>query len=297
VIVVLTATEAAYGAVRALLPELKLHEGPAGTLFEVSGSVALGLTGTGNHAVAAVTERAITEFAPAAVFLVGEAGPLRSWLEPGDVVVATRIYAYEGGREDASGFQARPRAWEAPHRLEQLARHVARSFTAARVEFQPIAAGEVLLGPGAALEDRLHTVYNDAVAVDMESAGLAGAGHLHDATPTLVVRGIGTAAPAAAFALAVIAALPSSGARSGQVIKNVLRGDVHGVAVQVGVVHGDVTVHRAEDDFVAAVTAAARSGVVDEVTFARVMLALRDPRPRQVLGELLADHPDLLGLL
>ncbi|WP_052684389.1 hypothetical protein [Lentzea aerocolonigenes] len=295
-IVVLTATEAAYGAVRALLPDLELHSGPAGTLFEVSGSVALGLTGTGNHAVAAVTERAITEFAPAAVFFVGEAGPLRSWLEPGDVVVATRIYAYEGGREDASGFQARPRAWEAPHRLEQLARHVARSFTGARVQFQPIAAGEVLLAPGAALESRLHTVYNDAVAVDMESAGLAGAGHLHDATPTLVVRGIGTADPAAAFALAVVAALPSSDGRTGQ-IHNVVSGDVNGVVLQTGAVHGDVIVHREHDDFAAAVTAAARSGVVDEVTYARVMMALHDPRPRQVLRELLADHPELLGLL
>ncbi|MET9626969.1 hypothetical protein ABZX92_05855 [Lentzea sp. NPDC006480] len=296
-IVVLTATEAAYGAVRALLPDLSLHETPAGTLFEVSGSVALGLTGTGNHAAAALTERAIAEFSPAAVFFVGEAGPLRSWLEPGDVVVATKIYAYEGGREDASGFQARPRAWEAPHRLEQLARHVARSFTGARVEFQPIAAGEVLLAPGAALEGRLHAVYNDAVAVDMESAGLAGAGHLHDATPTLTVRGIGTAAPAAAFALAVIAALPSSGARTGHVIKNIVSGDVNGVVVQAGVVQGNVIVHREHDDFAAAVTAAARSGVVDEVTFARVMLALHDPRPGPVLRELLADHPDLLGLL
>lgn len=318
-IVVLTATETAYGSVRSSLSDLRQHDGPAGTLFEVgevSGrSVALALAGKGNQAAATLTERAITEFTPEAVFFVGAAGSLRSWLSDGDVVVATKIYAYHGGAESSAGFQARPRAWDAPHRLEQRARHVARSFTAAPVHFEPIAAGELLLGPGSSSASLLESVYNDAVAVDTESAGVAGAGHLNDATPTLTVRAIGSPAPAAAFALALIAALPSgsaarpTGRSAGSSTHNVFSGNSSGFVLQAGQIHGGVHYQGAPppqqgDDLVDALTEAARSGALDETTYGRVTLALlemkarpSDPAPLTVIRSLLAGRPELLALL
>lgn len=310
-IVVLMATEAAYAAVRSSLSSLRQHDSPAGTIFEVgevSGrSVALALVGKGNQAAATLTERAITEFAPEAVFFVGAAGSLRSWVSDGDVVVATKIYAYHGGAESSAGFQARPRAWDTSHRLEQRARHVARSF-AGQVHFEPIAAGELLLGPGSSSAALLESVYNDAVAVDTESAGVAGAGHLNDSTPTLTVRAIGSPAPAAAFALALIAALPSGSERSvaGRGTHNVISGNVTGFVVQAGQIHGGVNYHAGapDSDVVTALTAAARSGRLDETLYGKVMMALHemkarpsDPALLRVARDLLAGHRDLLALL
>ncbi|WP_053735072.1 5'-methylthioadenosine/S-adenosylhomocysteine nucleosidase [Nocardia sp. NRRL S-836] len=310
-IVVLTATEAAHGSVRALLSGPRVHEGPAGTLYdvgEVAGRpVALALVGKGNSSAATLTERAIGEFSPSSAFFVGEAGALHSWVEPGDVVVATKVYGYHGGREDAEGFKARPDAWPAPYRLEQQARRVARSFSA-QVHFAPIAAGELLLGPGSSTAAVLDANYNDAAAVDTESAGAAGAAHLNDATPVLTVRSIGTPAPAAAFVAALVAELPAEpGSRPQKertVVHNVHHGDSHGVVIQAGSIHGGVHNHGAaapaEPDLDTALTAAAKAGLLDESTYFRVMLALHemkarpsDPAPRGVVRDLLSGHPEL----
>src|SRR5262249_13413437 len=117
----------------------------------------------------------------------------------GDVVVATKIYDYQGGTEDTEGFRARPQAWEAPHQLEQLARHVSRAWSGvpetgeseqrqARVHFRPIAAGAVVLDSrDAPLARQLHHSYSDAAAVEMESAGTAKAAHLNQ-SQTLTIR-------------------------------------------------------------------------------------------------------------
>jgi adenosylhomocysteine nucleosidase len=102
-----------------------------------------------------LAERAVGLFTPEALLFVGVAGGLKDEAALGDVVVATRVYAYHGGKEGTNEFQARPRAWEASHYLEQLARQVARTRSWARllpdrakenppaVHFKPIAAGEV----------------------------------------------------------------------------------------------------------------------------------------------------------
>jgi 8-oxo-dGTP diphosphatase len=59
------------------------------------------------------------------------------------------------------------------------------------VHFKPIASGEVVLdsrkSPTAHL---LHHFYNDAVAIDMEGAGMARASQLNHSLPALVIRGI-----------------------------------------------------------------------------------------------------------
>jgi 8-oxo-dGTP diphosphatase len=229
-----------YRAVRKLLSDITAHTHPMGTRFEVGRldgcRVALALTGKGNQPAAVLTERAVAEFAPAAVIFVGVAGALQPHLGLGDVVVATHVYAYHGATSQDDGLTARPRTWELSHRGHQVAAHLERTGDWARqlpggehpprVHFGPVAAGEI--AHYSAVSDArqwLREHYNDAVAIEMEAAGVAQAGHLNDALPTIMVRGISdyadegksatdgagwqprAAANAAAFAAALATAL------------------------------------------------------------------------------------------
>lgn len=139
-----------------------------------------------------ITERANSWLAPEALLFVGVAGGLKDDIALGDVVVATRVYAYHGGKITDAGFHARPRVWEASHRLEQAARHARFGLElSGRVHFKPVAAGEVVLNSrSSALSEQLMHHFNDAVAIEMESAGVAQAAHLTGVLQTLTVRGI-----------------------------------------------------------------------------------------------------------
>lgn len=288
-VVILTALSLEYDEVRAGLrdPTTRVH--PSGTRFEVGRLdpagclVALALTGKGNLPAATLTERAIALFSPAAVIFVGVAGALRPDIALGDVVVATHVYAYHGATSEDDGTRARPRVWEVAHSVDQTARHVARAGawtrrlsvdgTPPQVHFGPIAAGERVLDSAIspdALWIRVH--YNDTLAIEMEAAGVAQAGHLNDSLPVAVVRGIsdradGTkavsdcagwqpraVAGAAAFALALAAELgtgpvPHRDAGSDDqqrvmstTVTNVAAGHAR-VGFQAGQVSGDVRVH------------------------------------------------------
>jgi adenosylhomocysteine nucleosidase len=143
------------------------------------------------------------------MLFVGVAGGLRDWLELGDVVVATTVHAYHGGRSEDDGFHTRPRSWDISHQIEQAARRVHRARewyapiadgtgTSPEVHFAPIAAGEVVLASRTSEHARrLDHAYDDAIAVEMESAGFALAGHLNDGVPTATVRSISDHAGAA----------------------------------------------------------------------------------------------------
>lgn len=202
-IVILTALPVEQEAVLEHLVDVREHRHSQGTLFDVGTltanpgrEVAVGVTGQGTLAAAALTERAIAEFSPAAVLFVGIAGGLRPWLEIGDVVVGTKVYAYQGGKSEDAEFLARPRSWDISHELEQVARRVHRARTwheppAPEVCFEAIAAGDVVLNSTTSpVAHALHRNYNDAVAVEMESAGFALAGHLAGRVATAAVRGI-----------------------------------------------------------------------------------------------------------
>lgn len=262
-VVILTALELEYTAVREHLTNVRRHVHPAGTWFEVGTingrRVAIALIGKGNTMAATITERAIAEFEPDLVLFVGVAGALKASLGIGDIVVATKVYAYHGGYDGPDGFNARPRAFEAPHHVEQIARHVAMAGEWPPVHFYPIAAGEIVKdAKKSELADLLRTHYNDAVAIEMESAGVAHAAHLNRAS-TMTIRAISdhsdgrkqiadragsqrtAARNAAAFAAAVIAELediddpPPRGLR----VENIFTGTANNV-IQGGVVNGDV---------------------------------------------------------
>ncbi|MFF0833980.1 tetratricopeptide repeat protein [Streptomyces sp. NPDC003344] len=205
---VLCALESEYQAVRRHLCDLETRVHRMGTRYEVGKiggtpwTVAMALIGPGNIGSAALAERSVAAFDPAVLFFSGVAGALKDDLRLGDVVVATRIDAYHGGKA-TEDFRARPVTWAVSHRLEQVARHVAinGSWTsllteaerrsAPAVHLSPIAAGEVVVASRDSASYRyLNLHYNDAVAIEMESAGLANAAHLNDALPTLAIRGI-----------------------------------------------------------------------------------------------------------
>ncbi|MEV7851048.1 5'-methylthioadenosine/S-adenosylhomocysteine nucleosidase [Streptomyces sp. NPDC088183] len=205
-VVILTALNLEYQAVRQRLASPQVHRHERGTRFEVgtvqgtSCRVALGLTNKGNHSAAVIAERAIQEFSPVAVLFVGVAGALWDATRLGDVVMASHVYAYHGGTSEDDGLKARPRVWEAPHGVSQLASHLARlndwadptsgHKDAPQVRFGAIAAGEVVQNSRISAEAKwIRQHYNDALAIEMEAAGVAQAGHLNGA-PVAVIRGI-----------------------------------------------------------------------------------------------------------
>lgn len=241
-VVILTALDLEYEAVRDKLTNLEVHSHRAGTRFEVGRlvghdcRVALAQVGKGNHTAAVLAERAIAEFDPAALLFVGVAGALRRSLALGDVVVGTQVYAYHGGTSQDDGLKSRPRVWEVQHRALQIAQHVKRSGDWKRflplnseppnVVFGPIAAGEIVQDSAISAEAQwIREHYNDACAIEMEAAGVAQAAHLNDSLPVVVIRGLSdradgekvkadgagwqprAVANAAAFAVALVAAL------------------------------------------------------------------------------------------
>lgn len=210
----LTALDSEYQAVRGLIADLTTYHHPAGTRFEVGrlatgprspatrpGRVALALVGKGNHPAAVLAERAIAEFDPVAVLFVGVAGALRPTISLGDIIVATHLYAYHGATSEDDGDKARPRLWETSHGPIQTARHLSRGERWAdrlppghprpKVHFGPIAAGEVVRNSTRSASAKwVRDHYNDALAIEMEGAGVAQAGHLNQATPVIIVRGV-----------------------------------------------------------------------------------------------------------
>jgi nucleoside phosphorylase len=248
--VILTALGVEQDAVLEHLVDIELHEHDKGTLFDVGTiaghpghRVAVGVTGAGTTTAATLTERARAEFSPAVMMFVGVAGGRRDSLAIGDVIVATKIHSYQGGRSEDDEFLVRPRSWELSHRLDQLARRQCREdrwkrflpdgSSEPKVHFDPIAVGDVVLnGTRSELARRIHTSYNDAVAVEMEGSGFAHAAALGDQVPAVVVRGISdhadgmkaradraggqsiAARNAAAFAIALAASLEPGPGRS-----------------------------------------------------------------------------------
>lgn len=206
-VVVLTALRLEFDAVRAHLGRVEGHTDANGTRYQIgvphggSCRVALALIGEGNLAAAALTGAAVREFAPRAVIMVGVAGGLADDVAVGDVVVATRVHAYHGGREETGRFRPRPKGWPLAHSLEQTAREVARVGSWVRrappgagapaVRFKPIVSGEVVLDSRESpLAGLIAEHYGDAAAIDMESAGVAEGAHRNDFHRTVTVRGI-----------------------------------------------------------------------------------------------------------
>lgn len=241
--VVLTALPVEFQAVREHMVDVTERIHPAGTMFYIGRLpggprwVALVEVGPGNRDAAVIAERAVSLLQPELLAFVGIAGGLQDDIALGEVVVPPQVHAYHGGLEDDDGFHARPRGGQVSSRLLQFAKHIARGDTWWKavpgvsepigVRFRPIAAGDVVVNSRDSPTARLiRRHYNDAAAIEMESAGLANASQLNESIPFIVVRGISDAASgdkyatdragwqpraarhAAAFAVALLTELP-----------------------------------------------------------------------------------------
>lgn len=206
---IITALPVEYRAVRDYLTDIREEIHPEGTIYEtgqflseqVLWQVGVVEAGTGGVRTALETERALRYFQPRILLFVGIAGGLKD-MKIGDVVAATKVYAYEGGKVSAA-FAARPDIGLSTYGMEQRARVVARQQTwqnrikSAPSLYQPqafvapIAAGEKVL---ASTESKVYTFlkshFNDALAVEMESHGFLAVARANQQVDALVVRGI-----------------------------------------------------------------------------------------------------------
>ena len=206
--VVITALPAERQAVLQHVENVSARTHPSGTIYDVGTfagaggnlDVAVAEIGAGNVGAAAHVERAIAFFDPDLLLFVGVAGGIKD-LRLGDVLVASKVYGYEGGKEGRR-FLARPEAYPLAHRLEQRARRViAEGVWRHRIgsedgggpeaKLGPLAAGEVLLSStDSGLFHFIQETLNDTLAIDMEGRGFFVGAHLNDSRPAAIVRGI-----------------------------------------------------------------------------------------------------------
>ncbi|MGW5698208.1 5'-methylthioadenosine/S-adenosylhomocysteine nucleosidase family protein, partial [Streptomyces asiaticus] len=209
-VVVLTALEVEYRAVRAHLEGPRPVQAERGAVFELgvfregSGErrVVIHMTGPGNPGAAASVERAAALFAPRAVLFVGVAGGVKD-VALGDVVAADAVYDYETGKDTESGFLPRQKTHQSAYGLVQLARLVAAADAwqwrirpgddapRPRAHVKPLAAGaRVVAHHRSDVGLRLAASAGDALAVDMEGFGFLAGAYANQQLDALVIRGI-----------------------------------------------------------------------------------------------------------
>jgi nucleoside phosphorylase len=164
-------------------------------------NVAVVEVGPGNIAAAALASRAIGHSKADVALFVGVAGGLKD-VALGDVVVASKVYGYESGKDTSSGFLPRPDLQHGAHALEQRARAMCkRKLWCNRLDRSiktsdpqlfvgPSAAGEkIVASMRSATAKFLKKQYGDALAVEMEGRGFLEAVHIHSVLGP-VIRGI-----------------------------------------------------------------------------------------------------------
>lgn len=195
--VILTALPVEYDAVAAHLtdPEEEVHRDgtrvDVGRLDGTAWRVAVAELGEGALNTAAIATQLVDWLRPEVLLFVGVAGGLRKDLEIGDVVVGTKVYAIQGGKQTPEGFHTRPEVWHGSHRLVQAARSALRELKDVRAHRKPIAVGDVVLADDrSAIADFIRQHYNDAYAIEMEGSGASHAALVNGQLDALVIRGI-----------------------------------------------------------------------------------------------------------
>ena len=167
-------------------------------------NVALVETEANNVKAASEVERALNYFKPAYAIFVGVAGGIKD-VKLGDIVVATKIYAYEIGKADDL-YKPRFEFGEPSYRLKQFAKavngankwqnridnnYLPDANQTPKVFLKPIAAGEkVIASTKSRMYKFLQMYCSDALAVAMEEYGFTESIKAYDKVSGLVVRGI-----------------------------------------------------------------------------------------------------------
>jgi nucleoside phosphorylase len=208
--VILTAIPEEYKAIRAYLTDIQGIE-HKGTLYEagrfssnkVLWKVGIVKIDVGNDSAAFEAERAIDCFKPTIAMFVGVAGGIKD-VQLGDVVVATKVYGYESGKQEED-FKSRPEVGNSDYGLKNVAQHIiatqekwweplvklGSAEPEPRAFVGPIAAGnKVVASTYSALYKFLRKTYNDALAVEMEGIGFMKAIQANTQVAAIIVRGI-----------------------------------------------------------------------------------------------------------
>jgi nucleoside phosphorylase len=164
--------------------------------------VAVVEAGPGNAYAAAIAVRALTHYKPVIALFVGVAGGIKD-VAIGDVVVATKVYGYESGKDTAKGFLPRPDVQNTAHELDQRARVIrqqddwkkrldpAITHAGSTIFVAPMAAGEKVVASQKSATARLiKKLHSDALAVEMEGGGFLKGVHISHPTKGCVIRGI-----------------------------------------------------------------------------------------------------------
>jgi adenosylhomocysteine nucleosidase len=179
-------------------------------------AVVVARSGVGKVNAAMAASLVIEHFHPVALIFSGTAGAVDPSLEPGDVVIGTRVAQHDIGRVTGEGFvrrptrdsvsgQPNPMFFDAPEALLAAARRAAADLTLPAVQRGTgqapphvregvIVTGDVFVAD-ALKRDELRQF--GATAVEMEGAAMVQVCRQF-ATPCLVIRGITDSANAAA---------------------------------------------------------------------------------------------------
>ncbi|WP_203293889.1 GAP1-N1 domain-containing protein [Luteirhabdus pelagi] len=214
-IVILTAIEEEYNAVRQFLKEVvevdrddTTYEAGIFSLYDKNvAKVIIRECGAKNTIAAQETERAISHFKPDAIFFVGIAGSRKpNDFSIGDVIFLREIYSYESGKAEKDKFMARPDLASSTYALAEIAKKERRKDewkilikngwdTKVKANLGIIASGEQLIEDYESEVGKILTEhYNDTSAVEMEGFGFAKAavrqGRSSGSMMIGVVRGI-----------------------------------------------------------------------------------------------------------
>ncbi|HFA50773.1 MAG TPA: hypothetical protein ENJ95_17330 [Bacteroidetes bacterium] len=206
-VVILTPIQIEYDAVRKHLTGLT-EKTVAGSCYETGQfagrhhtfNITLHQTGPKNSSIALATEKAIQLFNPKIILVTGIAGGVKD-VDIGDVVVGTKAYGYEAGKETGNGFVARPEVVNYSKELLAAARSTARkndwkkrcniNSSRAKVVFGPIASGDkVIATTGASIFPLIKKYYNDTTALEMEAIGFGQAMLYHPQVLFANIRGV-----------------------------------------------------------------------------------------------------------
>lgn len=147
-------------------------------------SAVITLSGSKTVDIALATNRIIDQFNPSIVLLAGIAGGVKD-VNIGDIVIGTKAYGYESGKETEETFLVRPEVLPYDRDLIEFARLVARedrwrnprqATSNTKVFFGPIASGDKLIASSnGSVNQLLKNSYNDTTALEMEAIGFAKA--------------------------------------------------------------------------------------------------------------------------
>jgi nucleoside phosphorylase len=206
-VVIITALQVEFLAVRTHLTDVREEIHPQGTIYDrgrfTAGDrvwdVAIVQAGAGNSGAGIEAERAIAYFNPNIILFVGVAGGIKD-VKIGDVVVSTKVYGYESGKAGRT-FEPRENIGLPAYELEQRAKAEARKDDWLKrisaiepipeVIVAPIAAGEkVIASTKSEIFKYIKLNCGNAVAVEMEGFGFLQAARANHRVRAIVIRGI-----------------------------------------------------------------------------------------------------------